>query len=221
MSVSERLNELLDKRNDLKQELWDLDNPAGKKQKLFARVDKLANKQSDRAKDLYEAAKEELTKCEERIAKLEKDLDTTVAEINRLENDPTDHIEEQTSLMVTKFYEFVKENYGTLSYNITSTYHIKNCDPKFVNYESCPMLVSIVSESGSFFAQEKDRYFSRELTGYVNDRCYTVTPPTTPWYRDFLNAFYKRLREKLVEDNPFKETFMITFENYEFTLELV
>lgn len=222
MSVIERLKALRNKKTVLERELDELVNPkTGARKILDKRVKKLSEKTSEKGRALYEAAVKELGECDNKIACFTRELEETNAELEKMENDPTEHIEEQVSRMVAAFYEYVKEHFDELADSIETRYKIGDCNPDHVEYRFSPAPVTIFTENLGFIAREEDRYFSRELTGYVDDICYTITPPTTSWYRDYLNAFHKKLKEKLVQDNPYKDTFKVTFKKYEFTLELV
>ncbi len=221
-TVYERLQYLRDRARSLDTDIQRLNGPT-ERERLQKRVAMLEGRTSAIAMELYAEAKQGLSECEGEISKLEGELSEVKTEITRLENDPTDHINEQVGIMVTQFFKYVDNHFDGLAFEIESKFRINDCNPKFVKYNFRPESVSISTEDTQrVIAEEKDNYFSSELTGCNNERCSTWTPPTTPWYKDFLEKFYQALKDKLVEMNTHKETFKITFhEDYTFTLGLI
>lgn len=221
-AVYEQLQYLRFRANSLDIDIQRLNGPT-ERERLQKRVAMLEGRTSAKAMELYAEAKQELSECEGEISKLEGELSEVKTEITRLENDPTDHINEQVELMSNQFAKYVQKNYDTLAYDIETKFSINYCDPKCVEYSIKPKPIAISTEFRQFvIAEEKDNYFSSELTGVNHERCSTVNPPTTPWYKDFLERFYQALKEKIEEKNCYKDTFKITFhEDYTFTLGLI
>ena len=221
MPLSEHLRKLREEVKSLEKELHSLEDPEGTREYWVSRVEILSSKVSKKGKELLEDARKKLGECEENIKSVKNELSSKNEEINRLENDPTDHIEEQAEQMVRAYYEYVRRNYDKLAYDIETIFCIDDCDPNHLDYNFLPKSITICTKNHKVIAEEDDRYFSEELTGYVEERSFGMTLEPTDWYKEFLEKFYDALKKKLVDNNPFHETFKITFsEDYKFTLEL-
>lgn len=220
MSVLKYLEELREKSKSLKKSLADLtvirDNLA-KNVKLYA------GRTSSVAQTLYNESSAKLAENEKEIRAKTEEYCSVSAEIERLENDPKNHIEEQTMLMANAFFEYVKKNFDELARQATTHFKVEFCDPNSIEYEvHQPRNVQIRNVAKYIpIAEECDRYFSSALTGYVNDVCATYTPDPSHWYQEYLKKFYAELKKKLIEDNPYKDTFRIKFNGFTFILDLI
>lgn len=237
MSIKNELKALKQKKKKLEKELTKicstLDNLYVKKSSLVQTVDTLSMRTSSLAQTLLEEAQEELKKFNQEVSKVEaakaevsNELHKVKEKILEIEDQFSLYINEQSSIMISTFIDYIKNHLKDISAEIKKTYQIIEITHfKDDRYGGCDVptgKIGIYDESNkSFIVTSRDFYFKHELYTLDRGRYDELICHETDWYTKYRDNFISLLAETLQKSYCFDEFFKLTIENSCFTLELV
>lgn len=196
-----------------------------KRAPILQKIEYLSTRTSSLAQTLLKEAQEELSKVNQEIAPVEKNMKKQKKElaenqqnISLREDDPTLYINEQSSIMISTFLKYMGDHLKDFGTAGKKTFRIESYETRIRDGLFLPTgYVGIYDEGNhSFIVLSKDFYFAKSLYRYSNKR-YSVTE----WYKTFFKQFVSQLLKTLKENYTYDEFFKLTIENSSFTLELV
>lgn len=237
MSVKNELTTLKRTREDLEKKMAEicstLDNFYAKRNPLVQKVEALKTRTSSLAQTLLEKVQEELEKLNKEISQVEKEqaevkkeIEENQQSISLREDDTTLYIKEQSSIMVSKFLEYIEEHLEALGEEIKMTFYIKEVPfYKEDRYYGCHVPtgdIGIYNESKDFFiVKSNDFYFEDTLYTLTRGEYDALVCNLTEWYKVYRNRFILILLEILEKNYTYSEFFKLTIGTSCFTLELV
>ena len=237
MSIKNELKTLKQKKKNLEKKLTEicstLDNLYVKKSLLVQKVEKLSARTCSLAQILLEEAQEELKKFNQEVSEVEivkaevsKELHKVKEKILEREDGFSLYINEQSSIMISIFIEYIKDHLKDISAEIEKTYQIIEITHfKDDRYGGCDIptgKIGIYDESNkSFIVTSRDFYFKHELYTFARGPYDELICHETDWYTNYCDNFISLLAETLQKRYCFDEFFKLTIKNSCFTLELV
>lgn len=237
MSVHDELTTLKGAREDLEKKLAEicpiLDNLYAKRNSLVQKAETLKTRTSSLAQTLLEKVQEELEKLNQEIvqaektqAEVKKEIEENQQSISLREDDTTLYIKEQSSIMVSKFLEYIENHLEAIGEEIKMTFYIQGVTSyKEDRYYGCHIPtgdIGIYNESKEFFiVKSNDFYFKDTLYTLTRGEYDALVCNETEWYKAYRNQFILLLLETLEKNYTYGEFFKLTIENSCFTLELV
>ena len=237
MSVKNELTTLKRTREDLGKRMAEicstLDNLYAKRNPLVQKVETLKTRTSSLAQTLLEKAQDELEKLNKEISQVEKEQSEVKKEIKEnqqsislREDDTTLYIKEQSSIMVSKFLEYIENHLEAIGEEIKMTFYIQGVTSyKEDRHYGCYVPtgdIGIYKESKEFFiVKSNDFYFKDTLYTFTRGEYDALVCNLTEWYEVYRNRFILLLLETLEKNYTYSEFFKLTIGNSCFTLELV
>jgi len=237
LSVKNELTTLKRTREDLEKRMAEicstLDNLYAKRNSLVQKVETLKTRTSSLAQTLLEKVQDELEKLNKEISQVEKEQSEVKREIEEnqqsislREDDTTLYIKEQSSIMVSKFLEYIENHLEAIGEKIKTTFYIKGISfYKEDRHYGCYVPtgdIGICDESKEIvIAKSNDFYFENTLYTLTRDEYDALVCNPTEWYKVYRNRFILLLVETLEKNYTYSEFFKLTIGNSCFTLELV
>ena len=238
MSVKNELIALKEAREELKKQLTDICSTLNKlyaqKASLVQKAETLSTRTSSLAQTLLEKVQgelenvnQEIVQAESRQAEVKKEIAENQQNILQREDDVGLYIDEQSSIMISTFFEYMKSHLEELGTEIKKTFRIMEVTRyKNDRYYDCHVptgYIGIYDESKeNFIVKSNDFYFKNDLYNLTRDALYeALVCNETEWYKAYRNQFISHLLETLEKSYTFGEFFKLTIEDSYFTLELV
>lgn len=237
LSVKNELIALKGAREDLEKQLAEicstLDKLYAQKVPLVQKAEILSTRTSSLAQTLLEKVQEELenvnqeiAQTESRQAEVKKEIAENQQNILQREDDVGLYINEQSSIMVSTFFEYMRSHLEELGVEIKKNFRIMEVTRyKDDRYNGCHVPtgdIGIYDESKeTFIVSSNDFYFKNNLYTITRGQYDALVCNETEWYKAYRNQFISHLLETLEKSYTFGEFFKLTIEDSYFTLELV
>ena len=237
MSIKNELTTLRREREEMEGKLAEinltLDKLYAKREPIAQKAESLRTRTSSLAETLLEKVQKKLKEVNKEIVRVEKkqvelkeEIEKNQQNILLREDDVGLYIEEQSSIMVCVFLEYIKDHLEYLGLEIEKTFRIMEVTSDRGD-RTCECHVptgniGIYDESEeTFIVTSKDFYFEKKLFTITEDG-YEMTCNKKEWYKAYHEQFVSHLLETLKKNYTYDEFFKLTIiKNSYFTLELV
>lgn len=237
MSIKNELITLEGARRELQKQLEEispiLKELYAKKNPLVQKAETLSTRTSSLARNLLEKVQEELenvnkaiAQVESKQAKVKKEIKEKQQEISLRENNVDLYINEQSQIMISTFFEYMRTNFEKLGLETKKEFYIIGVndykEDRYSDYYVPTGNIGIYDSEENLIVSSNDFYFENCLYTIKRDEHYdNITRYETEWYKDYRNKFVSHLLETLEREYTFGEFFKLTIEDSHFTLELV
>ena len=196
-------NQFLSELNNAKNDLDDLTNPLNS---LNTSIAYLETKTSQTAKNLLDSYRKELKEAKKhqkniliKIHSLEEKLLDINTSISNLKIEPSDPINEQITRIVNAFFKHVEVNFQEIAKQFHQTYKVIVDANEF----KCIYIRIIEDKNVAPWYQNEEIINSQEISSCLIE--------------DYFKKIFSLFKTKLIEENPFKDTFNITFNDFKFS----
>lgn len=237
LSVRNELTTLGREKEDLEKRVakmcTTLDNLYAQKSPLVQKAEILSTRTSSLAQTLLEKVQEKLEKINQEIVQAKTARTEAIKEWNEInqkilerDSDFSLYIEEQSSMMISTFFEYVRSHLEDIGAEIKKTYRIMEVtrfqDDRHYGCDIPTGDIGIYDESNkSFIVISKDFYFKHTLYTITRGEYDALICHKTDWYKNYHDNFISLLTETLQNNYSFDEVLKLTIEKPYFTLELV
>lgn len=236
MSIKDELKTLESEREGLNEEERDtyskLDKLYTQKVPIVQKAEILKTRTSSLAQKLLEIVQKELecinqeiVQVEKRKEEIRKELEENKKNIFLKEENPALYIEEQSSIMVFAFLEYIEKHLEEVGLEIQKTFHIAEitCD-RGDRIDTCHVPtgnIGIYDENSKNFIVSSQEFYFRKKLFTITEESHGMYCHKTEWYEDYHKKFVSFLLETLEKNYTYGELFKLTIEDSSFTLELV
>jgi len=237
LSVKQEILDLKEAREGLRKELDDVTSTFtslyNSKLLLEQKVENLRTRSSPLAKSLLEKAQKnldaltlEVDAVQEQKAQLEQALAENQKNISEREEDFSLYIQEQSNMMISTFLEYLKEHSEEIGLELKKTYgFIPVTSYENDRYGGCYVPTGnfgIYDKSTkSFVVSSSNFYFGKVLYTFSRGTYDELICHHSNWYKQYESRFVSVFLDTLANHYNYGETFKLTFNGCDFTLELV
>ncbi len=237
MSVHQEIVQLQAEREPLQKEIASISSLLSplyaEKKNLVEKTKAFSTRHSSLAKTLLEqtqqkinALDEQISEAEKRKENLKKQFEANQRKILEMADDPTLYIEEQTSIMISMFLEYLGNHLEEIGSQIKKRYTVTEITQLYDGYFVPSGNFGIYGASDSHIVVQSND-FSLPNTYLFTIHFdsikygYRIVCKISDWYANYRHRFTSRLLEELEKNFSYGEYFKLTIEDSSFTLELL